>query len=174
MKISKIPSSAGAAWKISLPALVATGWLVACTSTPVEPPAAPMTSWDAACQHQDMEGTKNWVVLACTLTNRSAREVDLAFIPIVQSPNNAWRQPELEEIEQLKKEVVSGLWIVDGGVEPMELPETTQETVRVKPGQSVRQRFILFKEAPTPPETVSLLAPAIGFEKVVLVRSHKR
>jgi hypothetical protein len=172
--------------------LCTTLFLGACvTSSRSHDPEQPAQSWDGACEPSNL--LARWVIVTCTMTNKTEQPLAFEAITSITSPNEAWRQPTAEELALLKSElaheksrkslpllmnggdrlegfiaqmvVVSGLWLTQSLKDPIQLPEKTEKTVTVEPGRSVRQAFILIKNAPQAPSYVTLKSADGRFEK---------
>jgi len=168
----------------------------ACITSPrVYDPEQPALAWDAACVHENLQGMSSWVIVTCTMTNRSDQSLAFQAIDFVSSENEAWRQPDPEELDVLKRDlqarknsktlplmlnggdrlegfvaqilVVSGLWLTQSVKDPIRLPEKTEKTVEVKAGTSVRQAFVLYKDDLNAPAFVTLLSKDGKFSKLV-------
>ncbi|HYX32013.1 MAG TPA: hypothetical protein VE954_02790, partial [Oligoflexus sp.] len=146
----------------------------------------PAAAWDAECQPENLQGMSSWVVLTCTMTNRSDQTLAFHAIDLVTSEKEAWRQPDPEELGVLKRDlqarktsknlplmlngsdrlegfvaqmlVVSGLWLTQSLKEPGQLPDKTEKTMDVKPDGNVRQAFILYKDSLIAPSFVTLIS----------------
>ncbi|WP_141734320.1 hypothetical protein [Oligoflexus tunisiensis] len=174
--------------------LLMTILLGACvTSSRTHDPEQQALSWDTTCQPANL--LARWVILTCTMTNRTEQPLAFEAIDSITSQNEAWRQPSAEELAYLKGElvnqksrktlplilnggdrlegfiaqmvVVSGLWLTQSVKDPIQLPEKTEKTVEVQPGKSVRQAFILTKNSSTSPSYVTLKSADGRFEKQV-------
>lgn len=170
--------------------------LTACvTSSRAHDPAQPSLSWDASCQPENIHGMNSWLLLTCTMTNRSQETLAFHAIDRITSENDAWRQPDAEELAALKRDlksgsspktlplmlnggdrlegfvaqmlVVSGLWLTQSVKDPVTLPEKTEKTVDVKPGANVRQAFVLYKDSLESPTFVTLTSSEGRFQKRV-------
>lgn len=165
------------------------------TSTRPHDADQPALSWDVACRSQDLQGMNSWVILTCTMTNRTSQPLTLNAIETVTSEKEAWRQPDPEELQVLQRDlksrktskslplmmnggdrlegflaqmlVVSGLWLTQSVKDPVQLPEKTSRTLDVKPGESVRQAFVLYKDALEAPAFVTLVSADGRFRKQV-------
>jgi hypothetical protein len=165
------------------------------TSSRPHDPEAPSLSWDASCQPENLQGMASWVLLTCTMTNRSSETLNFQAIEHIESEKDAWRLPEAEELAVLKRDferratprnlplmlhggdrlegfvaqmfVVSGLWLTQSLKDPVQLPEKTQKTVDVKSGGHVRQAFVLYKESLDSPAFVTLSSADGRFKKRV-------
>jgi hypothetical protein len=165
------------------------------TSSRPHDPLNPSLSWDAACQPENLQGMNSWVLLTCTMTNRSEETLTFQAIEQVQTDKDAWRQPDAEELAVLKRDlerrtpsknlplmlnggdrlegfvaqmfVVSGLWLTQSLKDPVQLPEKTEKSVDVKAGGHVRQAFVLYKESLESPTYVTLSSADGRFRKQV-------
>jgi hypothetical protein len=165
------------------------------TSSRPPDPLNPSQSWDAACQPENLQGMGSWLLLTCTMTNRSDETLTFQAIEHVQTDKDAWRQPEAGELAVLKRDlerrkasknlplmlnggdrlegfvaqmlVVSGLWLTQSLKDPVQLPEKTEKTVEVKAGGHVRQAFVLYKESLESPAYVTLSSADGRFRKQV-------
>lgn len=171
-------------------------FLTSCvTSSRPHDPQNPSQSWDAACQPENLQGMSSWVLLTCTMTNRSEETLTFQAIEHIQTDKDAWRQPDADELAILKRDlerrrptknlplilqggdrlegfvaqmfVVSGLWLTQSLQDPVQLPEKTEKSVAVKAGGHVRQAFVLYRESLESP-TYAVLSSADGrFRKQV-------
>lgn len=170
--------------------------LAACvTSSRPHDPQQPSLSWDATCQPENLQGMTSWVLLTCTMTNRSQETLSFQAIELIATDKDAWRQPDAEELVVLKRDlerrtssknlplmlgggdrlegfmaqmvVVSGLWLTQSLKDPVQLPEKTEKTVDVQPGGHVRQAFVLYKESLESPTYVTLSSMDGQFRKRV-------
>lgn len=165
------------------------------TSSRPHDPQRPSLSWDVACQPENLQGMASWILLTCTMTNRSEETLTFQAIEHIQTDKDAWRQPEADELAILKRDlerhtpsknlplmlnggdrlegfvaqmfVVSGLWLTQSLKDPVQLPEKTEKSVDVKAGGHVRQAFVLYKESLESP-AYAILSSADGrFRKQV-------
>jgi hypothetical protein len=177
--------------------------LSACvTSSRPHDPAQPQLSWDAACEPENLSGMTSWLVLTCTMTNRSDQPLTFHAIDRIASENDAWTQPNAEELDLLKRDlktyqsrknlplmlnggdrlegfvaqvfVVSGLWLTQSLKDPVELPKIIEKSVNVKPGEHVRQAFVLYKESLKAPTFVTLISTDGKFQKQVALTATAR
>jgi len=165
------------------------------TSSRPHDPQDPSLSWDAACQPENLQGMGSWILLTCTMTNRSSETLNFQAIETIAVDKDAWRLPETEELAVLKRDlerrttprhlplmlqgsdrlegfvaqmfVVSGLWLTQSLKDPVQLPEKTEKSVDVKPGAHVRQAFVLYKESLVSPAFVTLGSADGRFRKQV-------
>lgn len=177
-------------------AIIVSLLLTACvTSSREHNPEQPALSWDASCQPENLPGMGSWLLLTCTMTNRSEQTLAFQAIDRITSERDSWRQPDTEELAVLKRDlqrrkppktlplmlnggdrlegfvaqmlVVSGLWLTQSVKDPVQLPEKTEKTMDVKPGGSVRQAFVLYKDSLEAPGYVTLISADGSFRKQV-------
>ncbi|HET9240149.1 MAG TPA: hypothetical protein VFO10_22995 [Oligoflexus sp.] len=170
--------------------------LTSCVTTSLaHNPQEPSLSWDAACQPENLQGMTSWILLTCTMTNRSEETLNFQAIEHIQTDKDAWRQPDADELAILKRDlerrtpsrnlplmlnggdrlegfvaqmlVVSGLWLTQSLKDPVQLPEKTEKSVDVKAGGHVRQAFVLYKESMESPAYAILSSADGGFRKRV-------
>jgi hypothetical protein len=170
--------------------------LTSCTTTSrSHDPAQPAHSWDASCESENLPGMSSCLLLTCTMTNRSTSPLTFESIDRITSENDAWRQPDAEELAQIKRDlqsrktaktlplmlnggdrlegfiaqmvVVSGLWLTQSIKDPLQLPEKTARSIEVQPAGNVRQAFVLYRDSQVDPSYVTLISADGRFQKQV-------